>query len=835
MSDSGLRYLTNNNELNVDLPKIFCCCHPEDASHLKDVCGDLLAAANCIVFFYPEGEEPEPEAAEEELRHMNLFVPIMTSASIFKDCFVSCHAFKIAEKYSIPVLPIMLESGLEEDFNEKFGNLQCLLRNGNLVDNTTIPYTEKLKNALEGILHTSVDRQSLKDAFDASIFLSYRKKDRASAQELIHIIHEDERCRNIAIWYDEFLLPGEDFNSSIREELEQSTVFVMAVTPHITEENNYIQIVEYPMAIDLGKPVIPCEVQQTQTALVSRYFPGIESTISTLNSEEVRNAILSAIEKTGGRTVRRSSERDLLMGIAYLNGICTEKNAEIAFSLIHSAAEAGEPGAMRELATMYRYGNGTAQDLDAAIDWQKRLIEKIENRPDKPKNAEYDKVLVPELFRLAELQGQRMQTVDKDDLTVYSTYDRVADIAQPLSDTFKTMSAEAIRTAANANELKAKLYMSQGWYSQARAFAMKWAVKCRERVCELENTKKASLELAEAYLRDGKCCIELQYAPGVHETILKTYEIIPDTDIEKEGHYADILLDMDKVPSSEEYAYYVRVLNCCQELIKLYIDQKWWFSAETLINETRRVAEKLVSLIPSEDSKRLLMQIYLSDSVRNPVYESSNDPSFIEDCLKARELAEEIAEQNGLAESRLDLAEIDLRLAGLYNSRKMKEETENSLSAAYAAVKQIAEETPTFRARDLFRQLSEKMSVMNYNAGDKAKAYRQMEISEELAKEVAQTSYNYTKAIDYANSLILHSEMLKKEWDMDGALEYMEKGCDELWKVVQITKRLRELRMYVKALEDLVSLCRLCGEFDKANSEEKHLNSLKSEYSEFFG
>ena len=53
------------------------------------------------------------------------------------------------------------------------------------------------------------------DAFAAKIFLSYRKKDRALARELMRTIHQDPLLRDVAIWYDEFLTLGEDFNAEI--------------------------------------------------------------------------------------------------------------------------------------------------------------------------------------------------------------------------------------------------------------------------------------------------------------------------------------------------------------------------------------------------------------------------------------------------------------------------------------------------------------------------------------------------------------------------------------------------------------------------------------------
>ena len=60
-------------------------------------------------------------------------------------------------------------------------------------------------------------------AFDAYIFLSYRKKDRKYANELMRLIHSNPECRDIAIWFDEFLTPGESFKENIEKILDRSS------------------------------------------------------------------------------------------------------------------------------------------------------------------------------------------------------------------------------------------------------------------------------------------------------------------------------------------------------------------------------------------------------------------------------------------------------------------------------------------------------------------------------------------------------------------------------------------------------------------------------------
>ena len=136
----------------------------------------------------------------------------------------------------------MQEGGLDDVFNKKFGDLQYLDKFN--TDPTSIPYEEKLTKYLESVIVGDELAKKVRAAFDAYIFLSYRKKDRKYAQELMKLIHSNPLCRDIAIWYDEFLTPGEDYNRNIENALSKSKMFILVVTPCLLEESNYVMRVE---------------------------------------------------------------------------------------------------------------------------------------------------------------------------------------------------------------------------------------------------------------------------------------------------------------------------------------------------------------------------------------------------------------------------------------------------------------------------------------------------------------------------------------------------------------------------------------------------------------
>ena len=143
---------------------------------------------------------------------MQLFVIPVTFKLLTTENDVLNFYFKFAVENKIPVLPILQEGGLEALFNEKFGDLQFLDINN--TDTTAISFSEKLKKYLEAVLIGDELSEKIRSAFDAYVFLSYRKKDRKYANELMRIFHRNRECRNIAVWFDEFLVPGESFKEN---------------------------------------------------------------------------------------------------------------------------------------------------------------------------------------------------------------------------------------------------------------------------------------------------------------------------------------------------------------------------------------------------------------------------------------------------------------------------------------------------------------------------------------------------------------------------------------------------------------------------------------------
>ncbi len=395
-------------------PKVYFSCHPDEFEKVFPVISeDLLRHANCAVWFDAEyageygtdlrepQEIPETEPGDV-LKEMQLAVFAVTSRFLHEGCRAREQELPLALKLHIPVLPIALENGLEYDFNKICAEIQVVSRY--VTDSTATPYEEVLQTFLDSVLVGNELAERVREAFDAYVFLSYRKKDRRHAQRLMRLIHENPQFRDIAIWYDEYLVPGEGFNEAIKAAFENSSLFAMAVTPHLEEEGNYVMQVEYPMARDREKKesgfkIVSVEMYDPDESPEGRKWR-IDSSklkgheefryreITDLKDEhrvpERNQAFIDALERIAKKENDGSPRHRFFIGLAYLNGIDVEVDFDRALGLIRGAAEDEKPciEATEKLAQMYQHGEGVEADRGEALRWQRRVVSQYKSAYD---------------------------------------------------------------------------------------------------------------------------------------------------------------------------------------------------------------------------------------------------------------------------------------------------------------------------------------------------------------------------------------------------------------------------------------------------------------------
>lgn len=355
--------------------KVYFTCHPSDFDrYFDEVCNTIFKAQNCAIYYTADMKAPIPETYRDtDLGCMNLFVIPVTYRLLTEDNRAMLEDFVFATENHIPVLPLMMESGIDEFYSQKFGKRQYLSPYSH--DLSEISFDDKLKKYLSSILLDDQTIARIQAAFDAYIFLSYRKKDRHHANELMRLIHQNPKYQDIAIWYDEYLTPGENFDDVICKALEKSELFTLLVTPNLVNEANYVQQEEYPAAQKAGKRIVPAEMVPTDREKLETDFSGVPPCINAHNDEELNRSLLEAIRGLAVRQNDNDPEHNYLIGLAYLEGIDVETNIERGLRLINLAAEAEYPEAMKKLYNLYVDGKDIVVDYSLAICWAQRLYD----------------------------------------------------------------------------------------------------------------------------------------------------------------------------------------------------------------------------------------------------------------------------------------------------------------------------------------------------------------------------------------------------------------------------------------------------------------------------
>ncbi|MBO5416437.1 MAG: toll/interleukin-1 receptor domain-containing protein [Clostridia bacterium] len=354
--------------------RVYLCAHPDDlAEYLDDICDSILKLSDCAIYYRDiTAAEPAHDELFDALSLMKLFVVPVTSKFLFESNSARELEFKFATENHIPVLPLLYEQGLEYDFNEICGDLHIL--NENAVSDNFSSYEQQLKKFIDRVVLDDTTAERVRSAFESYVFLSYRKKDRRAAQRLMRLIHQNELCRDVAIWYDEFLSPGENFNEGIKEALFKSRLFVLAVTPNLLEKNNYVMQIEFPMAKDAGKPVLAVELEPTDARALRESYDGLDELIGAAETHRLFAALTERLREDG-EALCEDAAHLFFIGLAYLCGIDVEKNAETALSLITRASDAGLLEATEKLVDMYVTGDGVPRDTKKAYEYQERMLE----------------------------------------------------------------------------------------------------------------------------------------------------------------------------------------------------------------------------------------------------------------------------------------------------------------------------------------------------------------------------------------------------------------------------------------------------------------------------
>ena len=825
------------------IPRVFFCCHPKDFDRFfESVSDEILGKQNCAVFYDSTPDAERDEQFYLDLKQMQLFVMPVTSELLYTANTALSELFPFAIENHIPVLPIMQESGLDKVFNEKCGDLQYLDKTS--TDITAISYDEKLEKYLSSVLIGDEMAEKIRNAFDAYVFLSYRKKDRKYAQELMKLIHKNDFCRDIAIWYDEFLTPGENFNDSIKAAFEKSGLFVLAVTPNLVNEVNYVMTTEYPMAREAGKPILPAELVETDKSLLAEKYEGIPDCTDAYNDAELSAALLDSIKRIAIKANDNSPEHNFFIGLAYLGGVDVEADHEKALELITFAAEKGLVEAIEKLVEMYRTGYGVKRDYLKAIEWQEKLIETtnekyIEEPSEEIQNklfwviidcGDYYKELA-KLSKAKEKYEQAMRqfdSVDFDELTnrqkrSYSVccnrvgdinkaegnlkgargyYEKMFEINLLLAE--ETGTVEAKRDLSISYDRLGNICKAEGNLKGARGYYEKM-FEINLLLAEETETVEAKRDLSTSYNRLGDICKAEGDINGAKEYYEKSLEL-----------RALLANETETVEAKRNLSISYSLLG---DICKAEGDLK---GAKEYYEKSLELRALLANETETVEAKRNLS---ISYSLLGDICKAEGDLKGAKEYYeKSLELRTMLADETGTVQAKQDLSASYVglgdicyeRLSDICKAKDYLKRAKGFYEKAFEIDLLLAEETGTVQAKRDLSISYDRLGDICVAEGDLngAKEYygKSLEIRIMLADEAGTVEAKRDLSISY-NKL---GNICKAEGDLSGAREYYEKAFEIAFQLAEETGTVEAKRILSISYDHLGDICVADGDLKGA-------------------
>lgn len=391
-----LNHLTRNKKDTHGKPRVYFTCHPDDFNRcfhgdeyscFNRICEDILSLqqVDCVIYYTSDMSQPLSDDIKEDLATMNLVVVPVTKKLLTEPSRAMEEDIAFAKEHNINILPFMMEPELDLIYGlpKNFGSLQYI--NPYSTNPTEVDYHTKLIKRLNELFVGKELVEKIRNAFDSYIFLSYRKMDRKLANQLMRRIHNINGYRDVAIWYDEYLVPGESWSENIQNAMkmvqQKSNIFALLVTPNILkmvikdgkEHKNYVMEHEYPDAKDAKMLIIPAEMECIDHTVLGNEFPEIPHCVDVYGESFV-SAMMDALGIVSDQANDNDPEHLYYIGLAYVNGIDIEIDRERGIDLLTRSAEAGYLDAIEWLFRYYK-GRHDHRSHKEALKWAMKLVE----------------------------------------------------------------------------------------------------------------------------------------------------------------------------------------------------------------------------------------------------------------------------------------------------------------------------------------------------------------------------------------------------------------------------------------------------------------------------
>lgn len=363
--------LRQNENLALDKPKIYMLLSSNDAAWYDELTQLFLSSFNCAIC---RSSNNLNCVEKNDWKVINAFAILISDYLLKNENTSLDKLYSIAKENNIPLFFFRISNIDFIFFESKYGNIHIF--DATLVhdkDKNSF-LTEKLRNSLFTILGSEKELAQIKENFDSQFFLSYRKKDYKHIKALLSEIRRNELLRDCAIWYDDALIPGENYQKAIQSQIKDSSLFFLLVTNSLLEKHNYVERIEYPFAKQNNIPIIPFLLEKTDVTELNKIFPSLPKCTDISKVQELEKTLEEICASQKITELDNSPQHLYFIGLAYLWGIGMGKNENLAISLLSNSAKHGYIDSWLKLGLIYANGIGVEANSSHAIDFLEQYL-----------------------------------------------------------------------------------------------------------------------------------------------------------------------------------------------------------------------------------------------------------------------------------------------------------------------------------------------------------------------------------------------------------------------------------------------------------------------------
>lgn len=318
---------------------VLIICHPQQIPYyLSQVKDFIWERFTNITIWQTNSEIGDRNQLLKEVDQMDAVICFITELLVSTSNEIGDDLLPVVIEKKCPFLPILDGENLEQIFDQKYGHIHFVKRK----EKRKIRF-DAIEGFIRGILSSEEKRTqwfelSYKDIeyFSQSYFISYRKVDGKYIDYLQYRIHKEPSLIDTQLWYDSYLVPGEDYDENLITIIEKCSAVILVITPHLLEPDNYVLRIEIPFAKECGKPVIGVLMEETDLRVIRDLY-GVEKIYKLEEWASFTDILLDA----GIPIPEVDFYPQHLYGlaIAYIDGNDVECNMKIACELLYQAIQ----------------------------------------------------------------------------------------------------------------------------------------------------------------------------------------------------------------------------------------------------------------------------------------------------------------------------------------------------------------------------------------------------------------------------------------------------------------------------------------------------------------